>query len=80
MIAEARAALLFRCLSAAGGRERKRNYRVLVLAFLEGLSSREISRRFGGRLSLTCIDSVVYRARKRLLEQGVDLGRRRAVA
>ena len=77
---EARSRLLATCRSAAGARQRERNYKVLVMAFLEGLSSREIASRFAGRLSLTCIDSLLYRARRRLREQGVMLGERRAVA
>jgi DNA-directed RNA polymerase specialized sigma24 family protein len=80
LMKEARSRLLETCRSAAGNRKTERNYEVLVMAFLEGLSSREISSRFAGRLSLTCIDSVVYRARRRLLKEGVTLGERRAVA
>lgn len=80
LMKEARSRLLATCRSAAGARQRERNYKVLVMAFLEGLSSREIASRFAGRLSLTCIDSLVYRARRRLREQGVMLGERRAVA
>ncbi len=80
LMKEAQSRLLATCRTAAGSRKSERNYRVLVMAFLEGLSSREISSRFAGQLSLTCIDSVVYRARRRLLKQGVRLGERRAMA
>ncbi len=80
LMSEARSKLLDKCRRAAGDRKRERNFRVLVMAFLEGLSSREIAERFAGRLSRTCIDSVVYRARRRLLKEGSVLGDRRAVA
>ena len=80
LLEEARAGLLEKCRQAAGSRQRERNFRVLALAFLEGLSSREIAERFAGRLSRTCIDSVVYRARQRLLKEGVVLGDRKAMA
>lgn len=77
---EARSRLLETCRLAAGARRRERDTKVLAMAFLEGLSSREIASRFAGRLTRTCIDSVVSRARRRLLKQGVTLGERRAVA
>ena len=80
LLDEARSTLLDRCHKAAGGRQRARNFKVLALAFLEGLSSREIAERFAGRLSRSCIDSVVYRARRRLLEEGATLGDRQAMA
>lgn len=80
LMKEARSKLLETCRRAAGVRQRERDTRVLAMAFLEGLSSREIARRFAGRLSLTCIDSVVYRARRRLRREGVVLRQRRAVA
>lgn len=80
MIQEAHRRLLVTCRTAAGSRQKERNYRVLVMAFLEGLTSREISSRFAGKLSLSCIDSVVYRARQKLLEKGIVLGERRAMA
>lgn len=77
---EARASLLAKCRRAAGGVERERNFQVLSMAFLGGLSSKEIAERFSGRLSRTCIDSLVYRARRRLHKQGTYLGPRRAMA
>ena len=80
LLREAHAALLHKCRRAAGTKKPDRNFRVLVLAFVEGLSSREIAERFAGRLSRTCIDSLVYRARRRLLKEGSELGRRSAVA
>ena len=67
LIGEARSTLLEKCRRAAGGRQPERNFKVLVLAFLEGLSSREIAERFAGGLTRACIDSLVYRARRRLL-------------
>lgn len=80
LMKEKRRQLLATCRRAAGGRQRERNTKVLVLAFLEGLSSREIAARFAGHMSRTCIDSVVYRARQRLRKFGLVLGQRRATA
>lgn len=80
LLNEARSMLLESCRLAAGARQRERNTRVLVMAFLEGLSSREIASRFAGRLSPTCIDSVIYRARRRLRARGLAFGERRALA
>ena len=80
LMKEARSRILASCRRAAGARQPERNTRVLAMAFLEGLSSREIAKRFAGRLSRTCIDSVIYRARRRLREQGLALGQRRAIA
>jgi DNA-directed RNA polymerase specialized sigma24 family protein len=80
LIQEARSRLLEACRLAAGARQRERNTKVLMMAFLEGLSSREIASRFAGRLSLACIDSVVYRARRRLRQLGGRLVERRAIA
>lgn len=80
LLIEARDRLLEKCRRAAGVKQPERNFRVLALAFVEGLSSREIAQRFAGRLSRTCIDSLVYRARRRLIKEGGELGPRRALA
>lgn len=77
---EARAGLLEKCRRAAGRKQPQRNFRVLAMAFIGGLTTREIAERFAGRLSYTCIDSLVYRARRRLLKEGVVLGDRGAMA
>lgn len=81
LLKEARAELLQRCRKAAGRKQRERNYRILVMAFLEGLTSKEISERLAGRVSHTSIDSLVYRARQRLeRSDGTGFVYRRAVA
>ena len=70
--AEGRKLFLARCRAVAAralGREnRRRNLRILHLAFIEGWTSREIARAEGGRLAPSTVDTVVSRAR-RLLER-----------
>lgn len=67
--AEKRRLFLDRCraIAALGRENRRRNLRILHLAFLEGWSSREIARA-EGRLAPSTVDTVVSRAR-RLLER-----------
>ena len=69
--AEKRRLFLARCRAVASlalGREnRRRNFRILHRAFLDGWSSREIARA-EGRLAPSTVDTVVSRAR-RLLEK-----------
>jgi hypothetical protein len=50
--------------------------RVAELAILDGLSSGEIVRAFGGRLRETGINSTVFRLRRRLERSGVAIPRR----
>ena len=73
--AEKRRLFLDRCraIVALGRENRRRNLRILRLAFLEGWTSREIARA-EGRLAPSTVDTVVSRAR-RLLERrlGVPL-------
>ncbi len=80
LVRDDRRLLVARLRSAAAGRQQERNLRVLVMVFVGGLTSREISKRFGGALTPTSIDSLVYRVRRRLLEDGVELGPRSAAA
>lgn len=72
--AEGRKLFLARCRAVAarafGRRTRRRNLRILHLAFMEGWTSREIARAEGGRLAPSTVDTVVYRAR-RLLERRI---------
>lgn len=77
---EAEADLVARCRRAAGRRQSERNFRVLLMAFLEGLTSREIARRLDGTLTPTSVDSLVYRARRRIEKSGRRLGPRRVAA
>jgi RNA polymerase sigma factor (sigma-70 family) len=49
----------------------ERNVRIFRLAFIEGLTSREISRQLGNSLSVSGVDAVLHRARKRLEGQGL---------
>lgn len=66
---EKRRLFLARCraVAALGRENRRRNLRILHLAFLEGWTSREIARA-EGRLAPSTVDTVVSRAR-RLLER-----------
>jgi len=65
------------CRRLAGGRSADRNVRILALAFLGGLSSREISRRLGRSLSAGSIDSLISRVRKKLAAEGLPVASRR---
>ena len=58
-------------------RDRGRSLHILRLALLEGWSSPEIVRAVGGGLSPSAVDSMVYRARLRLAQGGLDLPDRR---
>jgi RNA polymerase sigma factor (sigma-70 family) len=73
---ERRLLFLVGCRKAAGPRHPKRDFHVLRLAFLEGLSSREICRRMGKGLTPASVDSVVHRARRRLESDGLAIPRR----
>jgi len=72
---ELRRRFLSACCRVAG-RSRERNTRILWLAFMDGLSSREISERLGEIISIAGIDTVLHRARGRLVAQGFLCGRR----
>jgi len=73
---ERRLLFLIGCRRAAGPRHPHRDFHVLRLAFLEGLSSREICRRMGKGLTPASVDSVVHRARRRLERDGLSIPRR----
>ncbi len=68
---------LNRCRASLGPRSPERDLRVLYLAFLEGMSSREISRRMGRGTTPSCVDSLVHRVRKRLARGGLSIPHRR---
>jgi len=80
LIAERRRLLLERCRAlprlAANQEDRRRNLRILRLALLEGWTSQEIAQREGRGLSISAIDTVVYRARQGLLKRGFEVRRR----
>lgn len=68
--------LLRRCSRLASARRRHRDLRILTLALVAGMSSREISRALGGELAPSSVDSVLCRLRRRLRAEGVGLRRR----
>ncbi|HEX4964962.1 MAG TPA: sigma-70 family RNA polymerase sigma factor [Thermoanaerobaculia bacterium] len=72
IFADARRVLLARCrllaATAMDPEDRQRNLRVLRWALLEGWSSQEIVRAEGGRLATSTVDTLVHRARRRILE------------
>jgi DNA-directed RNA polymerase specialized sigma24 family protein len=55
---------------------RRRNLRILYLAFFAGLTSREIVRATGAALAPSTVDTVVYRARRHLALRGVTVPHR----
>ena len=73
---ERRRAFLARCREVVGPRSPRRDLEVLYLAFLEGLSSREISRRVGRGLTPSSVDSLVHRIKRRMRARGVRIPRR----
>lgn len=77
LAAELRREFLARCRRAVGPRYPARDLRVLTLAFLYALSSREIARRLGGGLTPSSVDSLIHRARKRLAAEGFRIPRRK---
>ncbi|MDX1503842.1 MAG: sigma-70 family RNA polymerase sigma factor [Thermoanaerobaculia bacterium] len=74
---ERRRIFLLRCRDAAGPRDPRRDLKILYLAFLEGMTSREIARRLGPGLTPGSVDSLVHRAKRRLARLGVALPHRR---
>jgi DNA-directed RNA polymerase specialized sigma24 family protein len=80
MIAESRRLLLERCRRLAQSmiwrQDRERCLRVLRLALLEGWSSREIADAEGGKLAASSVDTLVHRARRRLVRGGLRVPRR----
>jgi RNA polymerase sigma factor (sigma-70 family) len=64
------------CRRATSRRFPERDFKILQLAFFEGMSSREISRSLGAKMTPNGVDSVLHRARKRLAAEGFLVGRR----
>jgi DNA-directed RNA polymerase specialized sigma24 family protein len=81
ILAEGRRLLLERCrllaASMTSRNDRGLYLRILRLALLEGWSSREIVRAGGCRLAASSVDSLVHRARQRLVRDGLAVPRRR---
>jgi len=68
-----------RCQELVGSRSPRRDLEVLYLAFFEGWTSREISRRIGNGMTPSAVDSLVHRLKRRLAKSGVDVPRRHSV-
>lgn len=68
---------LERCRMAAAGFRVELKLRVLRLALFEGLTSREIARELSDRVTPGQVDSMLFRLRRRLAEQGSEVPGRR---
>lgn len=71
---------LRRCRLAARGFRVELKLRVLRLALFEGLTSREIAGALAERMTPGQVDSMLFRLRRRLAEQGSEVPRRRPCA
>ncbi len=76
LAAERRCLVMERCRRALGRRASPLALRAARLALIDGLSSREVSRKLGGRLTTTAIDTMICRLRRRLGAAGIELPRR----
>lgn len=77
LLSEQRRLVLRRVRSTVNPQHRGRSLHILRLALLEGWSSPEIVRAVGGGLSARAVDCMVYRAKRRLAQDGLDLPDRR---
>lgn len=68
------------CRSKVRSRHRARDLAILQLAVFEGWSSREIATALGGRLTVSSVDTILHRLRRRLAEHGLELPHRSATA
>ncbi|MCP3963294.1 MAG: sigma-70 family RNA polymerase sigma factor [bacterium] len=68
-----------RCVEVAQGDRVVLKLRALGLALLEGWPSRDIARRLEGGLSPSQIDGLVYRLRRHLAREGIEVPRRHHV-
>jgi DNA-directed RNA polymerase specialized sigma24 family protein len=80
LLSEQRRLVLRRVRSAMKPHHRGRSLHILRLAFLEGWSSHEIVRAVGGGLSTRAVDCMIYRARRRLAQGGLEVPVRRREA
>ena len=70
-----------RCRRAAGdGIQAALKMRIMHLAFFDGCSSREIARKLRGRTTARQVDALIFRLRRRLARQGLEVARRRGAA
>jgi RNA polymerase sigma factor (sigma-70 family) len=70
------ACLLELCRRVIGSKQRPVRLRIARLALVEGWTSNEIAEHLGGSWSERAIDSIVFRIRRRLTEEGMRLPRR----
>ena len=77
---ERRKHFLERCLEIVRCDRMVMELRVLRMAFLEGWTSREIARHFHDGLSAEQVDALVYRFRRHLAKDGIQVPRRRCQA
>lgn len=64
------------CRRVLGTRSAARDLAIVQLAVFEGWSSREIAARFFPALTVSAVDSVLHRARRRLAAHGIELPER----
>lgn len=69
-----------RCRAGVTSRHRARDLAILQLATFEGWSSREIAGALNGRLTVSSIDTILHRLRRRLAAQGLTLPARSSSA
>jgi RNA polymerase sigma factor (sigma-70 family) len=77
LVGKERLDLFLACCRRIAGRRKERDVRIMRLALVEGLTSREISERIGDLISPNGIDTLLHRARLRLIEEGIAVPRRR---
>jgi DNA-directed RNA polymerase specialized sigma24 family protein len=61
------------CRDHVRSRHRARDLAILQLAVCEGWTSREIAAAMGDRLTVSSIDTILHRLRRRLAERGLEL-------
>lgn len=71
---------LLSCRQAARGTQEELKLHVVRLAFLEGLSSREIAEALPENITPNQVDCLIHRLRHQLAQDGVRLGRRHLAA
>lgn len=65
------------CRRLLGPDQRRRDLQIVYLALFQDCTSREIARRFRGRVSAAAVDSVIHRLRRGLAAEGLALPQRR---
>ena len=73
MISEARQEFLRGCRRAVGPRNADRDLAILELIYLEGWTSREVAYSWPEPLSVSSVDSLVFRVRKKLALSGISM-------